>query len=655
MPGIATHFDILRLTIERLDAAGDPNGVAKVMKDNAAFAHLGAVGTALGDYLPSDPFPVDAPFPEDYPTLWRRVFHLVGRKDLPGLYYILRRLRELLDTIQPLADAEDCPGLKDLADQGFEAQITEVTQQFATNIAALQAEALQIAGIIGDGLRPKVSTANPADPVPPADQWSMREVLSWRKTGAFVKALLQKAEDTDDDRLRAYAFGYLVAYAASTCGSPHLNSIVGGPSRTQWWRQRWVKNYVDAWVFGFYNQSPRPTMAGDTPSPAYESGSWPNLCSANLQDRIGLAAHDPEELMDLAARVQPFPSVIPGDFAQRWFEALQTAHDGGPLPAGVNASALNSAYLFTWLVLWFQTSGALLGCDPTPPLEPPGGCGESPSELDPFKDGVPIDGSVTEPPPAEIDYDTDELAIFCAILLAILGGILILTGNVALGGAAIAGTVALLDCDSVVDLDWQKLRCLLFWERMYLHNALKGIHRLLALAALDYPYARDLTLDTDFQDLFPFLEPWESGKNLTKSKLEKRFPGKVWDGSLLSFNRPPTAFESPATLAYRSVAYPDFFVDDDIGNPLANGEVRDDTPQATGADGGNFKREAGMAGAQVPDQFGNAVANAVDLLDHLADTFPEWNLDADRGLAYLTWHFKDAKYDPDDVKVEPEA
>jgi hypothetical protein len=654
VPGIATHFTVLKLTIERLDAAGDPGGVAQVMKDHLPYAHLGAVGPVLGDFLPANPFPLDQPFPEDYPTLWRRIFHIVGRKDLPGLYHILKQLRAMLDTIQPLADAEDCEGLKALADAGFEAQITEVTQQFATAIAALQAEALVIAQIIGDGLRPRVSTATPADPVPPPDQWSMREVLHWRKTGAFVNALLAKADEHADDRLRAYAYGYLVAYSASAGGNAHVNSIAGGPARTQWWRQRWVKNYVDAWVHGFYNQTPRPTMSGDTPSPAYDSGTWPNLCSANLHLDLGLEAHDPEELMDLAARVQPLPEVVPSDFAQRWFAALDEAQDT-PLPAGVDAGALNSAYLFTWLTLWFQTSGSLLGCDATPPLEPPDGCGESPTELDPFKDGVPIDGVPPEPPPAEIDYDVDELAIFCAILLAILGGIAILGGNVALGGAAIGGAVALLDCDSVVDLDWKKLRCLLFWERMFLHNALKGVHRLLALAALDYPYARELALDQDFQDLFPFLEPWESGKHLTKSKMKERYPGKCWDGTLLAFNRPPTDFEAPQTIAYRAAVYPDFFVDDDVNNPIVNSEVRKDTPQVTAADGGRYKREAGVAGSQVPDQFGNAVANAVDLLTHLGEELPQWNLDADRGLAYLTWTFRDAKYDPDDVRVDPEA
>ena len=653
MPGIATQFEILRLTIDRLETAGDPEGIAGIMKDHEAYTHLGAIGPLLGDMLPSDPFPLNEPFPEDYPTLWRRVFHLIGRKDPPGLWPILQELNELLNTIGTIADNKDCDALRDLNDTDFEDRITQVTQNFATAVSTIQTEALQIAGIIGDGLKPNVNTENPSDPVPPPAEWQMRDLLHWKRPGAFIKSLLKTADEKNDDRLRAYAYGYLVSYAGNVCGNGHINSIVGGPARTQWWRQRFVKNYVDAWVHGFYNQSPRPSFSGDDPTPGYDSGAWPNLCAANLQERIHLADLDPAELLDLAARVKPLPEVIPSDFALNWLAAVEAAYKS-PLPQGVNANALNSAYIFTWLVLWFQTSGTVLGCDPAIPLEPPDGCGESPSELDPFVNGVPIDGNIPQPPAPEIDYDTDYLAIICGIILAIIGGILTLGGNVALGGVAIGGAVALLDCDSVVDLDWQKLRCLVYWERMYLHNALKGIHRLLTVSALDYPYMKELAIDQDFQDLFPFLKPWESGKNLTKSKIDIPFPSKPWDGTLLTFNRPPTDFEKPQTIAYRNIGYPDFFVDDDINNPLSNGDIRTAAPVSTAADGGKFESDKTKAGANIPVQFGNAVANAVDLFEHLASNYPNWNLDADRGLAYLTWQFAKDKYEPNDVNVEPE-
>jgi hypothetical protein len=619
------------------------------MKDHLEYAYLGAVGPGIGDFL-TPPFPDEPPYPEDYKTLWRRVFHVIGRTDPPGLYPILGELEELLDTIGEIADNEDCDALVDLRDSGFEARITEVTQQFGSAVGTLQAEALEIAGLIGTGLKPAVTTDDPTTPVPPPSEWAPRDFLHWKRTGQFVQRLLAVADEEGDARLRAYAFGYLVAYSAQACGAGHINSIVGGPPRTQWWRQRFVRNYVDAWVHGFYGQTPRPSFAGDTPAPTYDSGSWPNLCSANLQDRIALGKPAPDELMDLVARGRALPEFIPQSFAENWFEAVKrTFPSRAP---GMNASALNEAYAFTWLVLWFRTSGSILGCDREIPLEPPGGCGDAPGELDPFVNGVPIDGNVPQPPAPEIDVDVDEAAKICGIILAIIGGLLVLGGSVVLGGAAIAGAVALLDCDSVVDLDWQEVRCLVYWERMYLHNALLGIHRLLTLAALDYPYARELAIDADYQDLFPFLDAWETGSKLTKSRVDIRYPGKPWDGSLLTFNRAPTEFESPSTIAYRDEAYPSFFIDDGVANPLANGEADTATPTAGAPDGGVYKRESGAAGQQ-PSRFGNAVANAVDLLHGALEELPDWNLDSDRGLAYLTWRFESV-YQPDDVSIEPE-
>ena len=642
MLGAATSFEILRLVIDDLNAAGDPNGVAAAMTAHPEFAHLGALGPAIGDFL-TPPFPDVAPFPEDYKTLWRRVFHVIGRKDPPGLYYVLKELKEILDAVGTVADAEDCEALVDLRDQGIEDRVAEITASFAAAIGVVQSEALAIAGLI-ESLKPAVTTDNPGDPVPPPADWAPREFLHWNLTGKFVKRLFNSADQTGDTRLRAYALGYLVSYASLVCGAGHINSIVGAPPRTQWWRQRFVANYVDTWVFGFYNQNPRPIFAGDDPTPDYDSGSWPNLCGSNLQQRFELGGIDPEELMDLAARGREMPVIVPADFAANWFQAAQDTFPD--MPQGLTAEALNEAYLFNWLVLWFRTSGAVLGCNQTPPMVPPDGCDDAPSELDPFVNGVPIDGNIPQPPAPNIDADVDLAAVICGIILAILGGILVLGGSVALGGAAIGGAIALLDCDSATDIKWKEIRCLIFWERMYLHNALVGIHRLLALAALDYPYAKELALDSDYQDLFPFLEAWETGKNLTKSKVKIEYPGKAWDGSLLTFNKPPTTFERPQTIAFRDAAYPNFIVDDPT-NPLVAGGAANKDPVGIWPDGGPYK-----ADGEVPARFGNAVRNAVALLNIAGKELPDWNLDADRGLASLNWRFK-AGYDPDNVQIVP--
>ena len=119
-------------------------------------------------------------------------------------------------------------------------------------------------------------------------------------------------------------------------------------------------------------------MTADTPSPHIDF--WPSLCDANLHKKLNLGPGDPIDpaaLLTIVGTQTPFPPMVPADFAQHWFEALQTTF-GAAVPAGVVASSLNGAYAMTWLMLWFQTSGAILGildCRPKEPT-PPGNCGK---------------------------------------------------------------------------------------------------------------------------------------------------------------------------------------------------------------------------------------------------------------------------------------
>lgn len=463
--------------------------------------------------------------------------------------------------------------------------------------------------------------------------------MHWKSPDRFIASLLDKAAESKDPRLLAYAYGYIAGYAGLVCGAPFINSCVGGPARTQWWRQRFTKNFVDSWVHGFYSQTPRP-VPSDTPAPPYPQ--WPDLCSANLQLKIELKPMDPAQLLVLVKQNKDLPAdVLPSDFAALWFDAFTNAYPGSH-PPGITAGGLNAAYQMTWLMLWFQTSGEVIGCKLDKPVEPPGNCGLDTTELDPFKPAA--GGGPTLPPTFDGDLEDDDAEV-CGILLAILGGALLLFGCAAAGAAAIAAAAATLDCSNVVQ--WGKLRCQLFWYRTYIFNGLKGMNELLALTALSYPYTDMLAEDEIVSEILLSL-PFESGRNLVKSRVsdEERYPSKPWDGSLVTFNQRPTGsspgFEKPLTEAYRDEAYPSFFVDDDAANPLQNGGVKT---------GGPFPIRVDAGGR--PVRFGNAVANAVDLFESLGADLPSWNLDADRSMAHLTWELN-GFYDPDAVAIKPE-
>ncbi|MEU4769139.1 hypothetical protein AB0H12_38435 [Actinosynnema sp. NPDC023794] len=654
MPGIATHFTVLDLTLERLTASGDPQltAIADAINAEPAYANLGVIGPAIADFMPNGRVEGDiSADPNPYAFVWKQIFGLLGGDEsrFPGsglgLHAVLVRMRRILDELSAVAEAEDCDRLEDIRDGNVPgvslADIETTAKDFAKIINVLDPTSspliAEIASTITGRLKPAVTTAAPADPVPPAEAWHARDFLHWRRTGAFIDALLDQANTSGDNRLLAYAYGYLIGYSANVCGSPFVNSCVGGPHRTQWWRRRFTNNFIDTWVHGRYAQSPRPDP-DDAPTPPYQQ--WPSLCSANLQQRIELQPMDPGALLVDVKQNRDLPSgVLPDDFAQSWLAAFEAAHPA-PRPPGLAAEQLNGAYQMTWLMLWFQTSGEIVGCNFAAPMAPPDDCGAAPGELDPF---VPAPGGGPSLPPAFDDDLEDTAAVVCGIILAIMGGLALAAGSLVAGGASIAGAAALLDCSNVVE--WQKLRCQLFWYRTYLYNGLKGMNELLALVGFGYPYPEMLAEDEIVSDTLAGL-PFESGRNLVKSRGRKQqFPSKPWDGGLLTFNQRPTSanpgFETPETIAYLSQVYPSFFIDDDMNNPLSNGDV---------ATEGAFPARLNAQGD--PTQFGNAVANAVDLLSRLGDERPGWNLDADRSLAHLTWELTGG-YDPDAVSIQP--
>jgi hypothetical protein len=325
-------------------------------------------------------------------------------------------------------------------------------------------------------------------------------------------------------------------------------------------------------------------------------------------------------------------------------------------------------------MLWFQTSGAVLGvlgCQPEDPT-PPGDCGKSDEELDPFK--ADEQGNPIAPPAAEVDKDVDETAVICGLILAALGIGIGLAFSLAAGAAAI-GIGLKVAHDNV---DWDHLKCLFYWYRQYLYNAVVGFQRLTALAGLGYPDPAVFTEDPQVLGVLNQTQTLESARSLVKSRIRSPFPSKAWvtlsdqetkalDGSdalakklvqkkiFDRFEKDPTTsdpdFETANTSAYFTEAFPSFFLDDP-SNPLGNGDLK--------TAGGFPSRQQPATG----ERLGNVAAAAVDLFRNLDKPLPSWNLDADRGFAWFNWQFQKVfnpltglsprLYDPDNVLVEPE-
>jgi hypothetical protein len=81
--------------------------------------------------------------------------------------------------------------------------------------------------------------------------WWWFDALHYRKTGKYAKALLNNSDTGKPEHL--YAMGYLTHVTADTVGHPYVNIVSGGPYRSQAQRHKTGENYQD--VFNFLTQT----------------------------------------------------------------------------------------------------------------------------------------------------------------------------------------------------------------------------------------------------------------------------------------------------------------------------------------------------------------------------------------------------------------
>jgi hypothetical protein len=286
----------------------------------------------------------------------------------------------------------------------------------------------------------------------------------------------------------------------------------------------------------------------------------------------------------------------------------------------------------TWLVLWAQTSGEVILCD-EPPKAPPD-CGDVPSWSNP---AIPGDaGAGSGPPPPHSEQPDNSSSSVSGKIAAILGVVAAITGFWPAAVGAIVSAIAAAATHKSVD--WAKVLCDVYYYRVYMYNLNNAIRSIVTAAGLMYPPPSALGNEA------MGAQSTENARNVAKAQAPAVFPTALWDGFANFQLPPPAAPENPATVAsFAAGKYPDFFIDS-AENPLSKGRVRD-----SGAGTGLPATTISPTGGTRPVDFGNAVENAVDLIKAVLPTldvgatrpqFPDWNLDADRGLAFLTWQFR---------------
>jgi hypothetical protein len=296
----------------------------------------------------------------------------------------------------------------------------------------------------------------------------------------------------------------------------------------------------------------------------------------------------------------------------------------GPYRLDFGPAVFREAYVGAFAVLWLQTSGEGAACVRAFDRSPPAHCSGNPP------DWVEEEGS---PPKPSKHKRSLAVTIFLAILALLLffGGALA-TGLAALGGAIGAGVHA-------SKTFWNEIRCLLYWSQYMLWQTENEVLEFLRLSTLGFPMTRHLAM-ADVEDEATHPAADESGAALCKTR---DFPDPDYPRGM--DGQGPAVFFEPDTgyLAYPSVfpemplegiwpgfgagRYPDFALEG-AGGPwgLLNGGMMTQAPfpHRVAADGG-------------PAFFGNAVENAVQVIQAQADGLPDYNLDADRGYGWLAW------------------
>lgn len=610
MPGVAFHFTVLDLVRKNLSGSKK-----NIIEKNLPYAYLGAMGPDLLSYIPADKEILDLFCIDDLSTLGQQDYPKIWPRPVMTAYGTLFRMA-FLDAWETL---EDLHAFLDRMDAIAATEDTEQLKQMKGELDSLTPKIAELANMkdkIEKGVAPVIGLAEMAFPLIQGNKYPWlqqldrpNEFLRWHRTAQYARNLEKTAGN--DERLLAYAFGYMVHVAASVTGEPFVNNIVGGPYRTHWWRNRLIRNSVDTWTFGFQQLGQTVQWNGDTPSPSYDT--WPNLCNAALHEKniqLDGAMKGSEAARMIAAGFSDTAfAQFPPELAKMLDEAFKATYSGVPYPKIFDdPSIYEKAYVGAIAILWFMTGARTMQFPGTPP------CG--------LPDWVTQGGT---PPPATQSNPKKKKTTTYSILAIIF----FLFGQ---WGAGIAAAGAAIDAALAGDvIDWAQLRCNLYWLRYQLVLAENNIRSVFTLSTLAYPTPTDLGRMYNPNNLANQSGGPLTAQILCKTVIEKENYPQQMDASVkptptsagapdLNYLNPPVSpLEKPLSWCRIDPhQYPEYI----LNKSLANG---------------------GMLSGDTSTFFGGAVANALQLLDD-ASKLIDFNLDGDRGYGEKTWNPKKQTY-----------
>ncbi|MES2108155.1 MAG: hypothetical protein V4577_05385 [Bacteroidota bacterium] len=688
MPNLAFHIEVLNQVIEKRAAAGDAMAVKLKNPANAKlkeFAVLGAMGPDMLQYMPigkdlatflsnfipsatsgtvltdaqiatataqiqtamSNLFTTDPTMAfELYFNPLGAIYSVLFNGLVIPVWPVLDKATDLFNLLSALvadhSNVEVLENLPTILDQL--PGVLDMSKGLKGLPSAIQLMQVVIGGILTLGPWMEMNQGFPAPDNITLDR--RYEYLRWHKTGKFAGELQKNATS---DNQKAYVFGWLSHLSTSVTAEAFVNNIVGGPYRTHWWRNRLAGNFVDSWTFGFFEQSPNPTMAGDNPTPVYfdtiAGSGWPALCNGgNLQDKFNVGGLDKAPADDVPAALKAvasgdlgtMPSQFPTEINDLFTTTFNTIYPTNQPIVGLGVPAfdgdtLPKAYVGAYAVYWFMTSGrGALGSNVVGP-------GTGQPEPDWIKNGT----SPSSPSQAGVNVG----AAICAFLLAIFGALLILGGDLPDGLAALGAAL------EQPIIDWDTVANELFWLRKTLIDAENTLQDALVMAGLAYPPPVMLGAQTNIMgvdttlpatDLTPPLDPDVSPvPNVTGVALCKT-NSLTGDGSAtFGKARYPHQLDKTNTLgAFADLNFSVYPRQVPLEEPTADNLIAPNIYPNKILNGFGLKNGGMLAAGPYPTSdkfFGDAVSNADQVIGGDLAKLPNYNLDGDRGYGWHDW------------------
>lgn len=277
MPTSATHITV----VERVAASNatlrtllgnpfeDPNSAAGL---KMKFSKLGSLGP--------DIFYAMADYGGELQDLQNFLIKVAGTFECVG---------ELMDKVNRYVRGVESTitfGISDSLHQTFDL----IKAAFTEGILAL------MVGPAGVNLWPVFEAARQKDM--PRENWFWADYLHYIKSGKFATALIHNAKKTNNDKLVAYAYGYLTHYVTDVVGHPYVNQVVQGPWRLYWQRHHLVENFMDAYVWDRWhvsNPPPPPPTTEEQPLDTLitvpnATGSGATVTFSRLHDHVNIGS-----------------------------------------------------------------------------------------------------------------------------------------------------------------------------------------------------------------------------------------------------------------------------------------------------------------------------------------------------------------------------